>query len=159
MKKLVWIASILLVGGGVFGCQVMSGECWPVNEDGGGEGASAGVGGGPIIPGGVGGGDHGDVPAEAQATGDSPPPGCIGEESYKEVRCRKSDWGVECMIKCGEAGLACRSAIKHTHKPELAPGNLRKCKGTRKKEQCWYIFSDGTECVWTAQTKRTTCEM
>lgn len=75
MKKIAWIVSILFLVVGIVGCQVMAGECWPVSEDGQGEGA----GGGPLIPGS---GGFGEAPPEPQATGDSPPPECVEIGSY-----------------------------------------------------------------------------
>jgi hypothetical protein len=75
MKKNTLLVCILLFVAGILGCQVMAGECWPVSEDGEGQGA----GGGPLVPGS---GGFGDVPPEPQATGDSPPPGCVEIGSY-----------------------------------------------------------------------------
>ena len=63
MKETAYFVTTVLVGVGVFGCQVVE-ECWPLSEDGQG----AGAGGGPIVPGA---GGYGDVPPGPQATTDS----------------------------------------------------------------------------------------
>lgn len=78
MKKSAWIVSALVGVVGIFGCQEISGDCWPVSEDGQG----AGVGGGPLIPGS---GGFGNVPPEPQDDTEEPPPaGCNVEEETEE---------------------------------------------------------------------------
>lgn len=56
--RIVWIVPVCAW---IFGCQQIEGECWPVSEDGQGQGA----GGGPLLPGA---GGFGDVPPEPQDT-------------------------------------------------------------------------------------------
>jgi hypothetical protein len=120
---------------------------------GGSENTSVGPGGGVIVPTGPAGvGGYGEAPPkEPQQDRDRPPPECNeGEDDaieLGEVICGKSDWGVECMIRCGEAGVACKSQFKHPDKPEVGVGLLWKCCGCKGQQQCKYIYDNGDVCT------------
>jgi hypothetical protein len=73
--------------------------------------------------------------------------GAVGEaqEDLKLVTCPEND-PVECMIRCGIAGIPCRPRIAHPFHPDRGDGNLVRCAEVAKKF-CTYRFDDGEECA------------
>lgn len=148
MKRMPGIAMLTIAGlAAAAACNYTDGQCYPRGEvPGGGAGGQGGV----IVPGGPGG--FGDVPPDPQDA-DDPPPDCDmpDETELSQVSCGRPNWGVECMILCGENGAPCRSQINHTitGKPVL----LYKCCGC-KGGQCWYVDPDdiGRVCVYSPET-------
>lgn len=152
MRNLLLVAAITLLW--FTACNYTVGECW--YRDQGSESSGAGVGaGGPILPpnptGGEGG--FGAEPPRGPLEGNDPrpPPACNeGEDdatALSEVHCGKIEWGVDCMIRCGQEGVACRSHREHPFKPELGMGPLWKCCGCQGKQQCKYIYTNGDQCT------------
>jgi hypothetical protein len=154
MRNLLLIAAITLLW--FTACNYTVGECW--YRDQGSEAAGAGAGaGGPILPPNPTGGDKGfgDVPPrEPQGAPNPPPkpPACNeGEDDaieLGEVHCGKVEWGVDCMIRCGQEGVACQPQKKHPYMPEVGIGLLWKCCGCQGKQHCKYIYNNGDQCTY-----------
>jgi hypothetical protein len=152
MRNLLLIAAITLLW--FTACNYTpEGECW--YKDQGSASAGAGVGaGGPILPPNPTGGDRGvgDEPPRGPLEANDPPPACNeGEDDATqlgEVHCGKIEWGVDCMIRCGQEGVACQPYKEHPRKPELGRGALWKCCGCQGKQQCKYIYDNGDQCTF-----------
>jgi hypothetical protein len=77
----------------------------------------------------------------------APDDGPVGEaqDEIKVVTCPEDD-PVECMIRCGIAGIPCTPQINHPYHPERGVGKLVRCAELVKKF-CTYRFDDGEECA------------
>jgi hypothetical protein len=157
-NRLLLIAAITLLW--FTACNYTVGECW--YRDQGSESAGAGAGG-PILPPMPTGGDRGfgAVPPREPQDAKDPPPACNeGEDDATElgeVHCGKIDWGVECMIRCAQEGVACPSHLHHPNKPEVGLGPLWKCCGCQGKQQCKYIYDNGDMCTYYRGTEKKLC--
>lgn len=151
MKSVHYIKSSVLVCIWFFGCQEVGGECWPVSEDGQGEG----VGGGPILPGA---GGFGDVPPEPQDATDSPPLGCNSDDAT-ELRGVICNGPVDCSKVCFAASKFCVEYAVHPHKSGLQPGSLFDCIDSVPPASwggsytCLYRYENGDVCVFSYAAK------
>lgn len=73
--------------------------------------------------------------------------GAIGEaaDDLKLVTCPDND-PVECMIRCGIAGIPCTPRIRHPYHPDRGDGGLVRC-AELVRQFCTYRFDDGEECA------------
>jgi hypothetical protein len=95
------------------------------------------------------------APGAVATTADPNAPDRVGSLA---VVCKKPDWGVECMIKCGQAGLACPAERRHPFKPDVGRGKLWKCDGSKHNELCKYIHENGDECTWNRKDDTDKCK-
>ncbi len=138
----------------VAACNYTVGECYPRGEndaDAVGVGPSSGPSGS---------GGYGDTPPPEGGTGanacnkteereqlDPPDEGGTPVDTW--IDCKKLGLGVvDCMIKCGQAGVACRPAREHPYKPEVGLGNLFSCKNGVPTHQCSYIYPNDDTCIF-----------
>lgn len=138
------------------GCNYTEGACWRRGEGG----AFGGVGGSFTVGVGAGVGGYGVSP-EPQSIGEEPECNLSDApalDADTEVVCRKKAWGVDCMIKCAEEGLACPAGMKHPYSPSSGTGKLWKCSGETNAEVCKYIYDNGDECTWDKKKKLKVCK-
>lgn len=148
----------------VMACNYTEGECYPrdqVIETGG-------VGGGPIIPTGVGG--FGNVPRQPQdATGDAPrhslecnaaeeAPGDAGELMQSQLEDESPQGGLDCFnpddchVKCANQAKYCVHHAAHPYKPGSV-GDLYDCIDSFPKAAsggsytCLYRYPNGDACI------------
>lgn len=82
----------------------------------------------------------------------------LGLDADTEVVCRKSAWGVQCMMRCAEEGLGCPAGMKHPYKPDGGMGKLWKCSGSTNDEVCKYVYDNGDECTLIKKENRKICK-
>jgi hypothetical protein len=146
-----WLAVTLATLSSATACNYTVGECYPRGQSDG----SAGVGGGVLLPSGVGG--YGDTPPQPQGgTGAAAcnDPGATEPEPDESadaldtwVHCRGLDV-VECMIKCAQEGAPCTPRERHPYKAEGGWGDLYMCKNGVPSQVCSYYYSSGDECAF-----------
>jgi hypothetical protein len=145
----IWIATSAAIG--ISACNYSEGDCYLR-----GESESAGVGGGVIIPGGVGG--FGDTPPPGGDTGASacnapdeqPPPPEFGKPADQYIDCRKRMLDAnQCSIVCLEAGTGCGPFAGHPRKSGQGLGQLTWCKNGAPTYTCTYTFANGDGCALT----------
>jgi hypothetical protein len=71
-------------------------------------------------------------------------PEAIG--SFKIIRCKRREHGVECMMKCADAGISCPAGRKHPYKSDVKTGLLMQCRGLGLVSGCWYYYENGDIC-------------
>lgn len=54
---------------------------------------------------------------------------------------------VDCMMRCGQAGVACSPVLKHPYKEAGGKGDLYMCKTGFPTKTCSYYYTNGDECV------------
>ena len=139
----------------VAACNYTVGECYPRGEADGAADVGVGVG-----PSGAGGG-YGDAPpgggtgagaCNAPEKEDEPtPPAEGGDPADTWIDCKKLRLDpVECMIRCGQVGTACRPSREHPLKPDGGYGDLFSCKNGWPTSQCSYIYPNGDTCIFFA---------
>ena len=156
MKSPLWIGVFLLAGLVFFGCQQIDGECWPVSEDGAGDGAGAG----PIVPGSGGYGISPEpqdvVPRDAEPQdAQTPPAGCGASEDACHDKCRDDH----------EAkGSACekhKDEVERDKCREEAYSWYRSCRDECLQKSCTDMFDacqdKGHPCTRQIEPKKTLC--
>ena len=64
----------------------------------------------------------------------------------KIISCKGLDV-VDCMIRCGEAGIPCRPQLRHPYKSEAGNGDLYRCAEWGGKNSCSYHYENGDSCA------------
>ena len=153
------IASLLLVTLEIACSTVSPDECW-VNTSGG-------FGGGGTIPIGAG------VGATSGGDSDSPPPRgpldasgtanpCIdapseGDGLFGSIRCRKSEYGMTCADRCGNAGMFCADLRPHPYKSDGGIGKASGCDGDSKGTTCVFYYPQNGDMCYFYPKKKTLC--
>lgn len=113
------------------------------------------MGGGVILPSGVGGfgetppepgGPTGKLECNATDTEESKP---VEEDSYEtglKVFCLKPDWGVKCSDRCIDKGVYCVPLAVHPKKADPGYGELFSCNTLPIGFMCGYHYPNGDDC-------------
>ncbi|MRG96887.1 hypothetical protein [Polyangium spumosum] len=137
-----YLAIAAVLGSCFMACNYTDGECFPREE----LYETAGVGGGPIVPTGVGVGGYGQVPFEPQNEPPEPPLGEGECNAMVEARCLvpASD---ACVEQCHAIKAYCVHRAAHPYSPSSGIGDLYWCKGGWPSYTCSYQYSNGDNCT------------
>lgn len=66
----------------------------------------------------------------------------------KIIRCKKSDRGIPCMMKCADEGISCAAKRPHPTDRNVGDGELGQCRRRSVVNSCWYHYPNGQLCVF-----------
>jgi hypothetical protein len=91
-----------------------------------------------------------DVAPEAEAgRGDGEPVSDAEEALLVTIRCKKSEYGMKCADRCGNAGMFCADLRLHPYKRDVGVGAASRCDGNGEGTSCWYYYvGNGDTCVF-----------
>ena len=88
-------------------------------------------------------------PEGEAARRDGEPVGESEEALLGTIRCKRSEYGMKCADRCGNAGMFCADLRLHPYKRDVGVGAASRCDGNGEGTSCWdYYVANGDTCVF-----------